>query len=204
METTQREAFDEALRWVDANEAIIVALRAHPETLVDGVLPVTEPRGLFGRLFAKSPPRRRPRPTSRPERPPLGEERRGASPHRGDEGARGRGAPRALAAPAGRLARHAAPAPVLPSDEIELYVRTYSSLLRSSGEVRVRAFEEAHSFSASSLHEGALSLEPDISAFAYAAARLPEETPELRRVVLGQSHELFEAARASTFETGRS
>ena len=85
-------------------------------------------------------------------------------------------------------------APVAPSDEIDLYVRTYSSLLRSSGEVRVRAFEEAHAFSRSSLHEGALSPEPDISAFAYAAGRLPDEFPRARLVVLGQSHELFEAA----------
>ena len=28
------------------------------------------------------------------------------------------------------------------SDVIELYIRTYNSLLRSSGEVRVRAFED--------------------------------------------------------------
>src|SRR5262252_6553921 len=85
-------------------------------------------------------------------------------------------------------------APVAPSEEIDLYVRTYSSLLRSSGEVRVRAFEEAHAFSTSALHPGALSPEPDVSAFAYAAARLPDAMPETRLIVLGQSHELFEAA----------
>jgi uncharacterized protein DUF6909 len=84
--------------------------------------------------------------------------------------------------------------PVAPSDEIDLYVRTYYSLLRSSGEVSVRAFEEAHAFSRSSLHEGALSPVPDVSAFAYAAARLPADMPRIRRIVLGQSHELFEAA----------
>jgi hypothetical protein len=84
--------------------------------------------------------------------------------------------------------------PVAPADEIDLYVRTYTSLLRSTGDVAVRAFEEAHAFSASSLHEGALSPEPDVSAFAYAAGRLPLEMPETRRIVLGQSHELFEAA----------
>jgi hypothetical protein len=84
--------------------------------------------------------------------------------------------------------------PVAPADEIDLYVRTYTSLLRSTGDVDVRAFEEAHAFSASSLHEGALSVEPDVSAFAYAAGRLPLEMPRIRRVVLGQSHELFEAA----------
>ena len=44
---------------------------------------------------------------------------------------------------------------VTTSDEIALYIRTYYSLLRSSGDVRVRAFEEAHLFSRSSLHLGA-------------------------------------------------
>ncbi len=84
--------------------------------------------------------------------------------------------------------------PVVPADEIDLYVRTYTSLLRSSGDVDVRAFEEAHACSASSLHEGAASADIDVSAFAYAAGRLPLEMPETERVVLGQSHELFEAA----------
>jgi hypothetical protein len=84
--------------------------------------------------------------------------------------------------------------PVEPADEIDLYIRTYTSLLRSTGDVDVRAFEEAHAFSASSLHDGALSTEPDVSAFAYAAGRLPLEMRDTRRVVLGQSHELFEAA----------
>lgn len=80
------------------------------------------------------------------------------------------------------------------SEEISLYVSTFYSLLRSSGEVRVRAFEEAHAFSGSSLHLGALSDVPDLSAFAYAAARLPDEIVDVEVVVLGQSHELFEAA----------
>jgi hypothetical protein len=80
------------------------------------------------------------------------------------------------------------------SDEIDLYIRTYSSLLRSSGEVRVRAFEEAHLYSNSSLHLGAREVRPDVAAFAYSAARLPDCMPSVRRIVLGQSHESFEAA----------
>jgi hypothetical protein len=80
------------------------------------------------------------------------------------------------------------------SDEIDLYIRTYYSLLRSSGDVRVRAFEEVHVFSDSSLHPGARGPEPDVAAFAYSAARLPPCMPQVRRVVLGQSHESFEAA----------
>lgn len=77
------------------------------------------------------------------------------------------------------------------SDEIELYMRTYYSLLRSSGQVRVRAFEEAHIYSRSSLHEGAPSPEPDVAAFAYSAARLPACMPQVRLLVLGQSIEQF-------------
>ena len=80
------------------------------------------------------------------------------------------------------------------SDEIDLYIRTYYSLLRSSGDVRVRAFEEAHLFSRSSLHLGAEEADPDLAAFAYAAGRLPDCMPRIRHVVLGQSLAQFEAA----------
>ena len=75
------------------------------------------------------------------------------------------------------------------SNEIDLYIRTYYSLLRSSGDVRVRGFEEAHLYSASSLHAGALAPEPDLAAFAYSAGRLPECFHHVRRMVLGQSIE---------------
>lgn len=73
------------------------------------------------------------------------------------------------------------------SDEIDLYIRTYYSLLRASGDVRVRAFEESHLYSRSSLHLGAEDPEPDLAAFAYSAGRLPDCMPQVRRVVLGQS-----------------
>ena len=80
------------------------------------------------------------------------------------------------------------------SDEIDLYIRTYYSLLRSSGDVRVRAFEEAHLYSRSSLHLGAEDPSPDLAAFAYSAARLPDCMPSIRKVVLGQSVAQFQAA----------
>lgn len=80
------------------------------------------------------------------------------------------------------------------SDEIALYIRTYYSLLRSSGDVRVRAFEEAHLYSRSSLHLGAESPEPDLAAFAYSAGRLPDCMPRIRHIVLGQSHQQFDHA----------
>lgn len=85
------------------------------------------------------------------------------------------------------------------SDEIELYMRTYYSLLRSSGQVRVRAFEEAHVYSRSSLHQGAPSPRPDVAAFAYAAARLPECMPAVTLLILGQSIDQF---RSRGFEVG--
>jgi hypothetical protein len=77
------------------------------------------------------------------------------------------------------------------SNDIALYVRTMYSLLRSSGEVRVRSFEDAHAFSESSLHPGARDVAPDIGAFGYAAARLPDCMPHIERVVLGQSDDTF-------------
>jgi hypothetical protein len=80
------------------------------------------------------------------------------------------------------------------SDEIDLYIRTYYSLLRSSGDVRVRAFEEAHLYSRSSLHLGAEDPGPDLAAFAYCAGRLPDCMPRVRRLVLGQSPTQFRAA----------
>jgi hypothetical protein len=86
------------------------------------------------------------------------------------------------------------------SDEIALYIRTYYSLLRSSGDVRVRAFEEAHLFSNSSLHTGAQGEVPDLAAFAYSAARMPDCMPRVTRVVLGQSIAQF--ARAGMLVEG--
>ena len=80
------------------------------------------------------------------------------------------------------------------SEELDLYIRTYYSLLRSSGEVRVRAFEEAHIYSNSSLHEGSRDPAPDVAAFAYSSGRLPACIFMVQRIVLGQSHEHFEAA----------
>jgi hypothetical protein len=51
LQTTQREAFDEALRWVDSNARIVGALRMHPESLADGVFAIEPVKGLLGRMF---------------------------------------------------------------------------------------------------------------------------------------------------------
>ncbi len=77
------------------------------------------------------------------------------------------------------------------NEEIDLYLRTYYSLLRSSGEVEVRSLEETHSGMNASLHQGANSPEVDVAAFVYCAMRLPPCMNDVRLVLLGQSAEVF-------------
>lgn len=77
------------------------------------------------------------------------------------------------------------------NEEIELYMRTYYSLLRSSGEVEVRSLEESHSGMNASLHRGAASPEVDMAAFVYCAMRLPPSMNDVRLVLFGQSAEVF-------------
>jgi hypothetical protein len=77
------------------------------------------------------------------------------------------------------------------NDSIDLYIRTYYSLLRSSGEVQVRSLEETHRTMGSSLHAGADDPEPDMGAFIYTAQRLPACMVQTSLVLLGQSREVF-------------
>ncbi|MGD8793786.1 MAG: hypothetical protein PVF47_14630 [Anaerolineae bacterium] len=78
------------------------------------------------------------------------------------------------------------------SEEIELYMRTYYSLLRSTSDIRVRSLEETHSAMDSSLHIGADDPRPDISAFVYSVMRLPRCLPQVKLVLMGQSDEVFD------------
>ncbi|HWD70293.1 MAG TPA: hypothetical protein VG293_08845, partial [Solirubrobacteraceae bacterium] len=73
------------------------------------------------------------------------------------------------------------------SDEVELYQRTYSTLLRSSGETRLRVLESSHRAMRSSLHSLADSEELDLGAFLYSISRLPQEIAAAQHVVMGQS-----------------
>ncbi|MCK4831281.1 MAG: hypothetical protein KAS81_00870, partial [Anaerolineales bacterium] len=77
------------------------------------------------------------------------------------------------------------------SDEIELYRRTYYSLLRSTSEIKLEALVEAHTNIDSSLHAGVRSLQPDLEALTYTALRLPDCISQVRSVVLGQSQDVF-------------
>ncbi len=77
------------------------------------------------------------------------------------------------------------------SEEIELYIRTYYSLLRSTADVQIRTLEETHASMGSSLHPDVRAAHPDISAFIYSALRLPSCITEVERVILGQSQRVF-------------
>ncbi|MFU8772437.1 MAG: DUF6909 family protein, partial [Anaerolineales bacterium] len=77
------------------------------------------------------------------------------------------------------------------SEEIELYLRTYYSLLRSSAEVQIRTLEEVHMGMHSLLHPDARNQFPDLSAFIYCLLRLPQEIDIVELVILGQSNAVF-------------
>jgi hypothetical protein len=79
------------------------------------------------------------------------------------------------------------------SDEVELYQRTYNTLLRSSGETQLRVLESSHRAMGSSLHPLADSDEPDLGAFIYAIRRLPDGIAGARLVIMGQDVEVFTA-----------
>ena len=80
------------------------------------------------------------------------------------------------------------------SDEIELYQRTYATLLRSSGETHLRVLEPSHRAIGSSLHPLADSDELDLGAFLYAVHRLPDAVITARRITMGQDDAALIAA----------
>jgi hypothetical protein len=82
----------------------------------------------------------------------------------------------------------------LSSDEVELYHRTYTTLLRSSGETLVRVLEPSHRAMNSSLHPLAASEELDLGAFIYATQRLPQGVPDAKVIVMGQEAKVFKDA----------
>ena len=77
------------------------------------------------------------------------------------------------------------------SDEIELYIRTYYSLLRSSGPIRIRSLEETHMAMKSNLHFMADSPDLEMSALVYSALRLPESIVDASLMVMGQMEDVF-------------
>ncbi len=91
--------------------------------------------------------------------------------------------------------------PYTASEEVELYLRTYYSLLRSTSEVQIRTLEEVHSGMNSLLHAGARDDVPDLSAFIYSILRLPSCINQVKTIVLGQSIEVFQRAGIGNIES---
>jgi len=75
--------------------------------------------------------------------------------------------------------------------EVEMYIRTYNTLLRSSGEISLKALVQAHYNIDSSLHPDARSPYPDMSALIYSVLRLPSSIIHCDLVLLGQSEDVF-------------
>src|SRR5919106_2153810 len=98
--------------------------------------------------------------------------------------------------PGGSL-RHAAD---LVSDEVELYHRTYTTLLRSSGETLLRVLEPSHRSMNSSLHPLAATNEVDLGAFLYAMRRLPAGVWQTAVIVMGQEARQFSRAGIGPLE----
>jgi hypothetical protein len=89
----------------------------------------------------------------------------------------------------------------LVSDEVELYHRTYTTLLRSSGETLLRVLEPSHRSMNSSLHQLAATSEVDLGAFLYAMRRLPAGIWQTAVIVMGQEAQVFERAGVGRIES---
>jgi len=76
---------------------------------------------------------------------------------------------------------------------VELYVRTYTTMLQSSGEIKVESLVQAHLGMGSVLHPLAALPQTDMGALLYAVRRLPTAISRCRRVVMGQSPQGFRA-----------
>src|SRR3954454_18285614 len=99
--------------------------------------------------------------------------------------------------PGGALGRAAE----LASAEVDLYHRTYTTLLRSSGETRLRVLEPSHAAMNSSLHALAYSPEqPDLGAFLSSLRRLPASIWRASVIVMGQETEPFARAGIGRIE----
>ncbi len=75
--------------------------------------------------------------------------------------------------------------------DVDLYVRTYTTLLRSSGTIKLKTLVPAHIGTHASLHSLAAAPEMDMGALMYSVQRLPECIERIHHVVLGQTARIF-------------
>ena len=77
--------------------------------------------------------------------------------------------------------------------EVDLFVRSYQTLLRSTGEVRVAGLLEPYLAMESTLHPRARDRHPDPAALTYVGLRLPPSMPDVRVVLLSTSIEAIQS-----------
>jgi len=81
--------------------------------------------------------------------------------------------------------------PSTASEEIELFQRTYYSLLRTTGEVQIRSLVESHTRVQSALHAKAGEPDTDVDALVYTTLRLPACILNVRLVTMSPSERAF-------------
>ena len=89
------------------------------------------------------------------------------------------------------MPRSSSAAPLPP---LEQYLRAFAENLSAPSSFDVSSIETLHAGFGSSLHRRALSPEPDVPAFLYAALRLPDCIERVERVLVGASDDSFAAA----------
>lgn len=77
------------------------------------------------------------------------------------------------------------------TEEIEIHIRTYRSLLKAAEEIKISQLIDSHIGMHSLLHEKAGGNEVDIAAFIYVLLRLPSCMSSVKEIVLGQSYSVF-------------
>src|SRR3989344_6305681 len=86
-------------------------------------------------------------------------------------------------------------------DPVEIHIRTYRSLLKSAGFVRVRNLEDSHKNMNSVLHEKASAGKIDTASFINSLLRLPNCMSMVKKIILGQSIRVFKNNRFSKIES---
>ena len=79
-------------------------------------------------------------------------------------------------------------------ENIELYMRTYYSLLRSTDAIKIETLVETHRTMNSLLHVNAWGDVPDAGAFLYSSLRLPYCMVDVTEILLGQTEKGFAEA----------
>jgi hypothetical protein len=74
---------------------------------------------------------------------------------------------------------------------VDLYIRTYNTLLQSSSEIKLKTLEHIHCGIDSTLHPLATTPYPDMSALIYNILRVPLAVMQSHLIILGQSEQAF-------------